>query len=177
MHYLLFAFVGLVMLGGIIAAVRQENQKLVLPMAFSVILISVLVGAIGVAVVEKYTKKVKLLKVDNRRYLAQEKISYYGMVKNVGKYPVKKVYISIKLVNAGHVTGKQKAAGGGFYKPSGFADFFGGAGKLYNKPQTIEKEFLIARNLKPGESARFRVTFDYPGYFRNVSHFIKVYAH
>ncbi len=178
MHFIVLGVVFLILLFGIIAALKQDNNKLVLPMIFSVTFISVLVGAIGIAVVEKYTKKVKLIKVDNRRYLSQEKISYFGTVKNTGKYPVGKVYISIKLVNAGHVTGKAKAEGGGFYKASGLGDFFGsGAGKLYNKPQTIEKEFVIARNLKPGESARFRVTFNYPGYFKNVSHFIKVYGH
>ncbi len=144
-------------------------------MFFSTVLISVLIGAISLAAAEKYTKKVKLVRIENRRYLSQEKISYYGLVKNVGKYPLKKVYISIKLVSGGHNTGNVKP--GAFYKTSDFWDFLGkGANKLY-KPTTIQKEFVVARDLKPGEVAPFRVTFDYPGYFRNTADFVKVYAH
>ncbi len=175
-HYIVFGFVFIIIISGIIAAIKQENKKLVGPMIFSTTLIAIVVAAFGIAVVEKYTKKVKLVKVDNRRYLTQEKISYFGYVKNVGKYPIGKVYIKIKLVNAGHMTGKAK--GTNFYQTSGFLDFFGaGANKLYNKPQTLEKEFVIAKNLKPGELASFRVTFGYPGYFRNTADFVKVYGH
>jgi hypothetical protein len=174
-HYISLGVIAVIFIGGIITALKQSDKKLALPMILSVTLISVLLTAISIAVVEKYTKKVKLVKVQNKRYLTQEKISYYGFVKNVGKYPVAKVYLSIKLVNAGHATGNVKA--GSFYKSSGFFDFFSkGAGKLY-KPQKIEKEFVVARNLKPGEVVPFRVTFDYPPYFRNTSDFIKVYAH
>ena len=173
-HYIIIAAVIIMCIGGIVAAFQQNNPKLIKPMIFSVLLMSILVGAIGIAVAEKYTKKVKLVKIDNRRYLTQEKISYFGLVKNVGKYPVAQVYLHIKLVNGGHATGNVK--GGNFYKPSGLGDFFKGANKLY-KPQTIEKEFVIAKNLKPGAVVPFRVTFDYPGYFRNTADFVKVYAH
>ena len=173
-HYSVFAITLLLLLLGIVAAFKQENKKLFWPMVLSTLLISSLILAIGIAVAEKYTKKVKLVKVDNRRYLSQEKISYFGLVKNVGKYPVKKVYVSIKLVNGGHATGHSKGAN--FYKTNSFFSMFGGANKLY-KPQSIEKEFVVARDLTPGEVARFRVTFDYPGYFRNTADFVKVYAH
>lgn len=174
-HYLIVTVGALLFLLGVVAALRQKQRKLVLPMIFSTLLISSLIVAIGIAAAEKYTKKVKLLKVDNRRYLTQEKISYFGLVKNVGKYPVKKVYLTIKLVNGGHATGRVK--GPNFYKASGFFDFFSsGANKLY-KPQTVEKDLLIARDLQPGAVAPFRVTFDYPPYFKNTSQFIKVYAH
>lgn len=46
-----------------------------------------------------------------------------------------------------------------------------------SKPQTITKEFIIAKDLKPGEVKTFSVSMKYPGYFRNTSDFIKVYAH
>ena len=175
-HYSVFVITLLILILGVVSALKQENKKLVWPVIFSTLLISSLILAIGIAVAEKYTKKVKLVKIDNRRYLSQEKISYFGLVKNVGKYPVKKVYISIKLVNGGHATGKVK--GPNFYKTNNVFDIFGsGANKLYNKPQKVEKEFVIVHDLAPGEVARFRVTFDYPGYFKNTADFVKVYAH
>lgn len=174
-HFLVIAGGLLLSLLGILAAFMQKQKSLRAPMIFSTLLLSALVVTIGIAAAEKYTKKVKLIKIDNRRYLTQEKISYFGLVKNVGKYRVKNVYLTIKLVNGGHATGKVK--GPNYYKPSGFFDFFSsGANKLY-KPQTIEKEFVIARDLKPGVVVPFRVTFDYPAYFKNTAQFIKVYAH
>ena len=174
-HYVILTLVALIIILGIVASLKQPNKKLILPMVFSVLLVGVLVGAISLAAAEKYTKKVKIVRIDNRRYLTQEKISYFGLVKNVGKYKVAKVYLSIKLVSGGHNTGNVKP--GAFYKTSNFWDFLGsGANKLF-KPSSIEKEFVVAKNLKPGEVARFRVTFDYPAYFRNTADFVKVYAH
>lgn len=174
-HYLIIAFGVILTILGVVAALKQKQKELVKPIIFSTLLITSLVVTIGLAAAEKYTKKVKLVKIDNKRYLTQEKISYFGLVKNAGKYSLKKVYLTIKLVNGGHATGKVK--GPNYYKPSGFFNFFSsGANKLY-KPQTIEKEFVIARDLKPGVVVPFRVTFDYPAYFKNTAQFIKVYAH
>ncbi len=175
-HYLVIAFTLLILLLGIVSALRQSNKKLIMPIIFSSFLVSALIAAIGIAVVEKYTKKVKLVKIDNKRYLSTERISYFGFVKNVGKFPIGKVYLKIKIVNGGHNINK-KIKPGTFFQSSGFFDFFSsGANKLY-KPQQIEKEFIIAQNLKPAEVVPFRVTFRYPPYFSGAADFIKVYGH
>jgi len=175
LHYTTLGVIALIFIAGIIAALKQENKKLVLPMILSTTLICMLLAGIGIAVVEKYTKKVKLIKVQNKRYLTQEKISYYGFIKNVGKYTIGKVTVDIKLVNSGHATGNVKP--GAFYKASGFLNFFTSGANVLYKPQTIEKKFVVAKNVKPGEVLPFRVTFDYPPYFKNTSNFIKVYGH
>ena len=175
MHFIVIGTVLVIFILGVIAAFKNGKKKLIVPMIFSVTLMSILIGAIGIAVVEKYTKKVKLIKLQNRRYLTQEKISYFGFVKNVGKYPVAKVYLNIKLVNAGHATGNAKGAN--FFQNSGFADFFSKGANILYKPQSVEKEFVVARNVKPGEVIPFRVTFPYPPYFKNTADFVKVYAH
>jgi hypothetical protein len=160
---------------GVYSAFQQEKKKLILPMVFSVSLVTILLASFSVVVVDKYTKKAKLYKLKNRRILQQEKIMYTGIVKNEGKFKIGKVSVEIKLVNRGMATGNVK--GGSFYKPSGFLDFFkGGENKLF-KPQQIVKEFVVAKNLKPGAAKSFRVYFDYPPYFSSVSQFTKVYAH
>ena len=100
---------------------------------------------------------------------------YTGIVKNEGKFTIGKVKLEVKLVNKGHATGNVK--GGNFYKPSGFLDFFSGANNGKYKPQTIKKEVVVAKNLKPGEIKRFRFYFAYPGYFRNVAQFTKLSSH
>jgi hypothetical protein len=160
--------------GGVVAALNQENKKLGFQMLISIVLVSLLLAVASVFIVDKYTKSVKLYKVKNKRLLSTEKIIYTGIVKNEGKFTIGEVVVEIKLVNKGHATGNVK--GGNFFKPSGFADFFSGTGTLY-KPQSITKEFIVAKNLKPGRAKSFRVYFDYPPYFRSVADFTKVSGH
>ena len=47
-------------------------------------------------------------------------------------------------------------------------------GMQKSKPQSITKEFIVAKNLKPGTAEPFRVYFDFPPYFRSVSQFTEV---
>jgi len=174
-HFISLGIVSLMFLGGLVSAFKQKSSRLIIPMIISVTLISALFAVFSVIVVDKYTKIPKLYKLKNKRLLNIEKIVYTGIVKNEGNYKIGKVMFEIKLVNKGHATGNVK--GGNFYKASGFFDFFSGGYNLHTKPQTIKKEFIVAKNLKPGEAKAFRIYFDYPGYFRNVAQFSKVWGH
>ena len=174
-HYLVFGVILILFIGGVVASLKQESAKMRFSMLFSVTLISLFLAIFSVFVVDKYTKKVELYKVKNKRLLSIEKIIYTGFVKNTGKYPIGKVTFSIKLVNKGHATGNVK--GGNFYKPSGFLSFFSEGLNMNSKPQTVEKEFIVAKNLKPGQAKAFRVYFDYPPYFSSTAQFLKVWGH
>ncbi|WP_457746015.1 DUF2393 family protein [Sulfurimonas sp.] len=175
-HFVTFGVVFLLFIGGAISSLKQDSEKMKYSMLFSVALITLFLAVFSIVVVDKYTKKVELYKLKNKRLLSTEQIIYTGIVKNEGKFPIGKVTFEIKLVNKGHATGNVK--GGNFYKASGFMDFFtGGFGMAKTKPQSIVKEFVVARNLKPGAAKSFRVYFDYPPYFRSVAHFAKVYGH
>lgn len=175
-HFIVFGVIFLIFVGGIIASVKQSKQKLVLPMVVSVTVTSILLAFFSVLVVDKYTKKVELYKLDSKRLLSIEKVAYFGVVKNEGNHKIGEVTLEIKLVNKGHVTGNVK--GGSYFSASGFFDFFSdGANILYNKPQSITKKFVVAKNLKPGTAKSFRVYFDFPPYFRSVSHFGSVSGH
>jgi hypothetical protein len=143
-------------------------------MLLSTTLVTALLAVFSIVIVDKYTKNVKLYKLKNKRLLSMEKIVYTGVVKNEGKFTIGDVVFEIKLVNRGHATGNVK--GGNFYKTSDFWDFFGGVNKM-NKPQSVTKEFVVAKNLKPGEAKSFRVYLDYPPYFRSVADFSKVTGH
>ncbi|MDQ1244076.1 MAG: hypothetical protein QG565_416 [Campylobacterota bacterium] len=178
-HYLVIIIIMLTLLAGILYAFKQKERSLIFPIIFSTTIISVMLAGIGIAVVDKYTKVAKLYKLENKRNLSTEQIMYSGIVKNEGKFEIGEVTFEIKLVNKGHVSGNVKA--GTFYSPTGFMSFFGltedSGSKKENRPQQITREFVVARNLRPGESQEFRVYFDYPPYFSGVSHFSKVYAH
>lgn len=174
-HFIFLGIIGVMFIAGLILAFKQKNPKLVMPMLISVTLISTLMAVFSVIVVDKYTKIPKLYELKNHRLLNIEKIVYTGIVKNVGNHEIGKVTFEVKLVNKGHATGNVKA--GSFYKSSGFFDFFSGGYNLRTKPQTIVKEFVVAKNLKPGDAQAFRVYFDYPPYFSSVSQFAKVWGH
>jgi len=174
-HIIVLGVVLLIFIGGVIASFKQESKQLRFATFFSTALITIFLTFFSVLIVDKYTKKVKLYNMENKRLLSVEKIVYTGIVKNEGKYAIGEVTFEIKLVNKGHATGNIK--GGNFYKSSGFMDFFTGGYNLSSKPQSITKEFVVATNLKPGQAKAFRVYFAYPPYFRNTSHFAKVYGH
>lgn len=173
-HFIVLSVIFLIFILTVILAFRQENKKLITPIIFSTFLIALLMSGFAIVVVDKYTKIAKLYKLENKRLLSIEKIIYSGIVKNEGNHEIGKVIFEIKLVNKGHVSGNVKA--GSFFSPSGFSDFFSGVTGSSYKPQQITKEFVVAKNLKPGEARSFRVNFDYPPYFKNVSHFAKLHA-
>jgi uncharacterized membrane protein YsdA (DUF1294 family) len=160
---------------GILGALKQKDKKIKMGMIFTTTLMTVLLSAFSVVVVDKYTKKVKLYRVKNKRLLSIEQIVYTGIVKNVGDHEIGKVTFEVKLVNRGHATGNIKGAN--FYKSSGFFDFFSGGLDIEHKPQSLTKEFVVATYLKPGEAKAFRVHFRYPPYFSNTSQFTNVWGH
>lgn len=171
-HYISLGFIFIIFIFGMRSAFKQKNTKLILPMVFSVVLITGLLAVLAVVIVDKYTKDVKLYKLDSKRLLSIEKVVYTGVVKNEGDFPIGEVVFELKLVNGAHAIGSIN--GNTIYKPSSFFDLFSeGKGVLY-KPQSIVKRFVVAKNLKPKASKSFRVYFDYPPYFRNVSAFPKV---
>lgn len=174
-HFIVLGIILLIFIMTVIIAFKQESRKLIAPIIFSTFLIAALMSGFTIVVVDKYTKIAKLYKLENKRILSIEKIIYSGIVRNEGNHEIGKVVFEIKLVNKGHVTGNVKA--GSFFRPSGFADFFSGGAGRNHKPQQITKEFVVAKNLKPGEAKAFRVYFDYPPYFRSTSQFSKLYAH
>lgn len=174
-HFIVFLVLILILVGGIYASTHQPIKKLVKPMIFSVVLIVTVIAGFSVVVVDKYTKKASLHKFENKRILSIEKIVYSGIVRNDGNHEIGELTLEIKIVNKGHATGNVK--GDDFYQPSGFFDFFSGGANILYKPPTVVKRFVVARNLKPGHAKSFRVHFDYPPYFRQVSQFTKLICH
>jgi len=176
-HYGVIILSLLLLTLAIIVAFRETKSSVRNSMIFSSVLVVILVAAFLIMALDKYTKIAKVTGVKNRRILNTEEIVYSGYVQNVGNYTIGKVKYEIKLVNKGHATGNVK--GGNFYKPSGFFDFFGGGSKDKKtyRPQKVEYEFIIAKDLKPGETRFFSVAMPYPPYFKHVADFKRTFAH
>ena len=174
-HYITLVVIFFIFIGGIFASTKQKDKKLMYQMLFTVTLISILLAAISIMVVDKYTKVVTLSKFENKRLLSTEQIIYTGIVKNEGKHTIGTVKLEIKLLNQGRASGKSKMPS--MFAPSGFFDFFRGGADVLYKPQTVTEEFVVAKNLRAGEAVPFRVYFKFPPYFRNVSQFESVSGH
>lgn len=161
----------------VIISLKEKNQNTMLSMIFASFLVIVTAAVFSMMAIDKYTKVATLFNVKNTRMLHNETIAFTGNVKNTGNYEIAKIVLTVKLVNKGHVTGNVK--GGNFYRPSGIFDFFTSFGTetKQDRPQKIENEFVVARNVKPGESVFFRVQMPYPPYFQHVSQFTSVSAH
>ncbi|MDD2838183.1 MAG: DUF2393 family protein [Sulfuricurvum sp.] len=173
-HYSALLIGLLVFLITVLLAFNEQRSSIRNSIIFSSLLVNLMVGFIVMMALDKYTKIAKVYNLDNHRLLQTEQIVFTGVVKNEGSYTIGKVELEIKLVNRGHVSGNVK--GGNFFKASGFADMFGNASKDY-QPQTLIETPILAENLKPGESRRFRVVFDYPPYFKGVTQFTRIFAH
>jgi len=175
-HYISFGIIFIIFILGMISAFKQESKKIASQMFVINIVVSILFIVVAIFVVDKYTKKVELGKVKNRRLLSTEQIVYYGIVKNTGDFTVGTVTFEVKLVNKGNAIGKLK--GQSFYKSSGLLGFFEQGFELmdFSKPQTVTQTFTIAENLEPGTAKQFRVYFKYPGYFSSVAQYTKVYG-
>lgn len=174
-HYLVVILLILIYAAGIKFSLMQDTKRVKVGMIIAVTMVTVFLSFVSISFVEKYTKHATAFKVENKRLLNLEKIVYSGFVKNDGDYRLTKVIFEVKLLNKGHVIGNMKR--GTFFEASGFFDFFSGGANMLYRPQSVTKQFVIARDLKPGQVEQFRVYFDYPPYFTNVADFTKVYAH
>ncbi len=160
----------------VIASLKEKNQKNIISMIFASFLVIITAEVFTMMAIDKYTKIATLYGVKNTRILRNETIVFTGYVKNKGDYTIGNVVLNVKLVNKGHVTGNVK--GGNLYKPSGLFDFFTSFGETKSyKPQKVEEQFVVAKNLEPGKATSFRVQMKYPPYFKHVSEFTTITAH
>ena len=56
-HYIVLSLIFLMLVGGIVAALKQTNKKLRYSMIFSIALVAIFMAVFSVIIVDKYTKK------------------------------------------------------------------------------------------------------------------------
>lgn len=173
-HYIALLIGFIIFVLTIILALREKRPNIRTSIIVSSLLVNTILAFIILMALDKYTKKAEVFNLNNYRLLQTEQIVFTGMVKNIGNYTIGTVELEIKLVNNQHTTNHIK--GTNFYKSSGFLDMFNTSSKNY-QPQTLIETSIIAENLKPGETRRFRVVLDYPPYFKGVSQFTQIFAH
>jgi hypothetical protein len=177
LHYLVLLVVALLFALTVIISFREKKTNIRATMIGASFVVSLMIAGFFMMALDKYTKIAEIRGLKNTRMLMNEEIVYSGYAHNAGKFEIGEIKLEIKLVNKGHVTGNVK--GGNFYKPSGFWDFFGGGetAKRKDRPQTLIRTFVVAKNLKPGKSKYFSVRMPYPPYFHHTADYTRVFAH
>lgn len=177
LHWLMIAFflILFIFLAILSAKAANNNTKMLLSMIFASFLVTSFGAVIGLVILEKYTKKAKLLDVKQRRVLINETLVLKGRVKNIGKFKINYCKLEIKLVNNGW--GGGGFTKGTFFKPGGL-EIFGSKDKKKEKPNVVKATRIIVKDgLLPGEIKNFSAVIPYPPYFKNTYLNYKLYCH
>ncbi len=152
----------------------NNNTNLMIGMIFASFLVTTFGAAVGLMILEKYTKKAKIVEAKERRVLINETLVLKGRVKNIGKFKINYCKLEIKLVNNGWSKGFSKS---NFFKSVGL-DIFGSKNKKLSRPNTVKVTKTIIKNgIKPGVTKNFSAIIPYPSYFKNTYLKYKLYCH
>jgi len=175
-HWLLVVFMIVLLITGLYYAVRYLKGQ-ILAVASIVLILGVgFITILSLVSLDKVTKKAQIVKLKNKRILRTEMIVFEGYVINTGKYTIGESVFNIRLINHGHSAGKLKSSD--IYRPvSLWERFFPSKLGPKSRPNAIEKEFTVARMLKPGERRKFKFRFRFPSYFKDIAFRTKLYNH
>ncbi len=173
LHWLDLLFFLILFIFLVIVSVKAagDNIKLALSMIFASFLVTAFGGVLGIVILEKYTKKAKIIDLKQRRVLLNETLVLKGRVKNIGRFKINYCKLEVKLVNNGY--GRPEK--GAFFKSGGF-EIFGSKNKNV-KPNTVKSTKVIVRNLDSGMVKNFSMVIPYPPYFKNTYLNTKLYCH
>ncbi len=173
LHWITLIIFLLIFILLVIVSKKETNPKIFWAMVFSSFLVISMLSIFSMFVLDKYTKKAKLINVSHKRVLLNETIMFFGQVKNIGKFEIGHCTFEVKMVN--NALNINDLSGKTFYAPkSGLGSLFS---NKKSKPSTIVKDFTIAKYLKPGTIKNFTVTMPYPPYFQNANIRYKLYCH
>ena len=174
LHWLALAFFFALFVLLVIISRKETRPNVFWSMVFASFLVTATGAVFSMFVLDKYTKKAKLLSIENHRILRTEEIVFKGKVKNVGKFRIGRCKLTIKMINNPVESGKLSSSA--LYKPSGM-DFFKTREKRKERPNTIEKVFIVAKNIDPDEVKPFTVRMPYPPYFSKTRLIYKLHCH
>ncbi len=161
LHWIAVALFIVIFLILSLLAIKETKFKT----ALSMILISFVLVILGIVfslfILDKYTKKAKLLNVKHSKITLHESIQVRGSVKNIGNFKIGYCNLELKIIN---IFTKKIQKGSMFAPRTSFGEMFSKENSKI-KSNFVEKTFKIAKNLKPNESQKFSVSLKYPSYF------------
>jgi len=168
-HWLTIAFFALLFIVLTILSAREQRLKTMLAMIFASFLLTVTAAVITLVVLDKYTKKGKILSYATQQDMAHESVIVRGIVENSGSYGIGYCTLEVRVVNS--PAGRRATT---YFKPTKSFDFMGDVGKNSN---VVESEEEIVTDLLPGEQKKFLVKIRLPGNFENPKYYLKLHCH
>ncbi len=160
-HWIAIAIFILLFLILVLLSLKEKKKKVMFGMIFSSFLVTSLGGVVALFVIEKYTKKAKILSYTQKRNLSNETIMFQGSIQNIGNFKIGYCTIEVKLSNNAMRMGRPKEA---FFKPST------SLGPLFSpkemKSSVVKEEFTAVKNLGPKKVKNFRIYMKYPPYMK-----------
>jgi hypothetical protein len=174
LHWLAIAFFVILFIALSLLSAQAKKSSIIMGGVFASFLVTTFGAVLSIIILEKYTKKGTMVKVDERRILFNETMMIRGDILNTGRFPLNYCKISIKLINNDRNTFSK----GTFFKSAGL-NIFGDKEKKLKKPNTIlrEKTFKFKPALKPNYRKPFSIALPYPGYFKGSMIIKKIYCH
>ncbi len=175
LHWLVLLFFIALFILLVVVSKKESRPNVFWSMVFASFLVTSTAAVFSMFVLDKYTKKAKLVSIKNFRVLRSEEIVFKGKVQNVGKFKIGQCKLTIKMINNPLEAGK--LSGGQVFKPSGLGDFFSIKDSKSERPNTLEREFVVAKGLEPKEVRPFTIHMKYPPYFSKTRLIYKLYCH
>ena len=169
-HFIFLVIFILVFAMLVILSQKEKNPKTRLSLIIVSFVIVLMGFVVSVLILDKYTKKGKLLKYTTKRDYNHEAVIIRGAIKNQGKFKIAYCTLDIKIVNK--VIRKK---GSVFkYKTSSVGDMFKSKGYKKNFLQT---SVTAVKNLKPKLTKSFNVSVKIPSSFQNPRYFMHLVCH
>ncbi len=160
----LFLFVVLALL-----ALKEKSTKNMLSMVFASFVLSIFAMIISLIVLDKYTKKAKILNFNTQRDFAHESVMIRGIIQNIGDYEIGYCNLEIRISNSDF----GDRAPSSYFTPTKGLDFMNSTGRK----NIVEKEIEVSKSLKPSQKKNFFVTVRFPSHFKKPKYKLKLNCH
>jgi len=160
LHWIVVAICFILFLLLVLRSLKERRRSVFWSMVFASFVVMASIAVFALFLVDKYTKQAKLLSIENHRILRTEEIGFQGQVMNEGEFLIGKCILTVKMIS-NPIDAKHMNKGGMFKSGGSNND----SEEKKRHPNTIEKDFVIATELKPHEIRTFTVRMHYPSYF------------
>jgi glutaredoxin-related protein len=149
---------------------KEQNKKTRLTLVGFSFIISVVGAVVSLLILDKYTKKAKIVNYTTQRNYNKESVTIRGSIKNTGRFRIGYCTMDIKIVNkVVHKKGTKF-----MYKTSSVGDMFKSRGY---KKNFLKTSVRAIEDLKPRLSKKFSVSIKIPSSFQNPKYFLHLVCH
>ena len=151
-------------------ALKEKKQQTIISMIIASFIVNVFAAVISLYVVDKYTKKVKIVTYKIVEDKKHESVIVRGSVKNVGRYEVG--YCTLQLRMSNNIKGRYAKTS--YFTPNASLDFFS---SKKNKKNIVKVEKDIVHNLAPKERKKFVFITRIPSHFQGTKFKLQLFCH